>query len=173
MESLIQQKKRGAKRPGDSAQHLALNGINAVANQLGTQSAEEADEEHSNHKPLLPELEVSSPRYNALLRVSKFVVNRMVIVSCWWKMSRVAVGLCAPLIWSGRSTVGPVPLKHQTMDRHHPRLPRGLNAAGKGLAFAEHWFYLAVPEAHAQRGRSRQPSWKVRIQAQKGKASLL
>lgn len=53
----------------------------------------------------------------------KFVVNRMVIVSCWWKMSRVAVGLCAPLIWSGRSTVGPVPLKHQTMDRHHPRLP--------------------------------------------------
>ena len=103
----------------------------------------------------------------------KFVVNRMVIVSCWWKMSRVAVGLCAPLIWSGRSTVGPVPLKHQTMDRHHPRLPRGLNAAGKGLAFAEHWFYLAVPEAHAQRGRSRQPSWKVRIQAQKGKESLL
>ena len=58
---LYNKKKRGAKRPGDSAQHLALNGINAVANQLGTQSAEEADEEHSNHKPLLPELEVSSP----------------------------------------------------------------------------------------------------------------
>lgn len=43
----------------------------------------------------------------------------------------------------------------------------------KGLAFAEHWFYLAVPEACAQRGRSRQPSWMVRIPAQKGKASLL
>lgn len=67
--SHLYNKKRGAKRPGDSAQHLALNGINAVANQLGTQSAEEADEEHSNHKPLLSELEVSSPRYNALLRV--------------------------------------------------------------------------------------------------------
>lgn len=139
---LPNKKKRGAKRPGDSAQHLALDGIEAIPQHADNQSAHDiVEQSFKTHKPLLSELKASSPRYNSRLLIGKFVVNRNVIVPCWWKMSRVAVGLCAPLIWSGRSTVGPVPLKHQTMDRHHPRLPHA------GLAqMAERRFRTAQVE---------------------------
>ena len=69
MESLIQQKKRGAKRPGDSACDYTPDGFRAAADDAGDDTAHNVQQQCFYHKPLLPELEVSSPPYNSLLRV--------------------------------------------------------------------------------------------------------